>query len=477
MRLDPTHFRQAVGNKAPRWPFALDRASPLARELAATWPLFAGPGVGLKDHSGNGAHLVLGAGTLEPSWATRPGLDARALDFDGGDEVHVAAGDVAALDITGDRITLSAWIRPDDTGNANGRRIVSKRTDSGGSDVYALFTITPSGGEIWFRLRIGGADRNLVFATAVTTGIWQHWAGTYDGTTMRLYRNGVEVASQPQTGNIANSARAVHLGHREGEARHFDGAIANAAIWSRCLSAAEIRALYNPSTRWDLWRELAVPRIFPEIAGGVTARTRSASLAAALQRQVSLSAVADAALRAEAVLTALADAALQRVVPRSAGLDAAAKAIKSAQVDLGAALKRSLEATAALDANLTSQGLSQRVAGIDGAIQRLNALSGALEAALRASIQGAAELDAWLALNLSRTAGLNAVARRGYQLSGTALQGILRATPDRAAALDAVIGLVIAAAASRTHKVGARGRNRVAGGQRRSVIPSGSRRH
>ena len=45
MRFDPAHFRYAVGNFAPRWAFALNRASPQERGLAAAWSLFAGPGL------------------------------------------------------------------------------------------------------------------------------------------------------------------------------------------------------------------------------------------------------------------------------------------------------------------------------------------------------------------------------------------------------------------------------------------------
>ncbi len=255
--------------RAPRWPLALKRGSRLTRGLGAAWPLFAGPVGGRRDLSGNGAHLVLGAAAERPVWTSRPGQRGRPMYFDGGDEAHVAAGDVASLDITGDQITLCASIRPDDIGNANGRRIISKRTDAGGSDVYALFTITPGAGEVWFRLRIGATDINLVFATPVVTGVWQHWVATYDGAVMRLYLNGVQVASQAQTGNIDGSNQEVYLAHRKLEARRFLGAMSVAAIWSRCLSAAEVRELYLLQEA-ALFQEMAAPRLWPVAAGGLT---------------------------------------------------------------------------------------------------------------------------------------------------------------------------------------------------------------
>ncbi len=476
MRFDPAHFRHAVGNHAPRWPFEIDRASPQAKGLAACWPLFAGPGIGLRDVSGGGAHLVLGAGAETPSWIAAAATNAHALDFDGGDEAHVAGGNVAALDITGNEITLCAWIKPDTAGTSGGSRFLSKRTDAGGSDVYSIFSLSPGADAgVWFRI---GGNTDLIFQTTLPTGNWQHWIGTYDGTAMRLYRNGVEVANKVGSGNIPSSARGVFLGHREAESRHFDGAMADVRIYDRALSAREVWALYDPATRWDLYRENRVLRVWPTAAGGgAVSRTAIGALDVAVRRQGNILASSDAALRAEAVLSALVGAALRANASRGASLDLAVQAVRQAQADLDTALARALGLGAGLDANLSVQGAAQSGASLDAAIRSLNLLSGALEATLRAPKHDTAALDAWLALNFQGTAGLDAVARRGDRISSTALQGILRATPSRAAAMDAILGLVAAAAGSRTFKAAARGGHRVAGGRRRSVIPSGNRRH
>lgn len=216
---------------------------------------------------------------------------------------------------------------------------------------------------------------------------------------------------------------------------------------------------------------------FAPAAGGPTTRTIAGNLDAALRRQASFTASANAALRAETALSAWAGAALAQAVPHSTNLDFAAQAVAQAQAELDASLRRAFSFGIGLDANLTAEGLSQRAAGLDGAVRRLNLASGALEAALRASAQGTAELDAWLALGLEQAVGLDAAAEMRRQLSDTALQAVLRATPDRTAGLDAVIGLVVAAAESRTHRVPPRGRLTVAGEDRLSVIPSGNRRH
>ncbi|NIQ29536.1 MAG: LamG domain-containing protein, partial [Acidobacteria bacterium] len=82
-----------------------------------------------QDETGTSDGTVFGA-----AWAT--GVSGSALDFDGTDD-YVELANTSALDITGTQITLSAWIFPHDGGTSNGSRIVSKRTDAGGSDVYA----------------------------------------------------------------------------------------------------------------------------------------------------------------------------------------------------------------------------------------------------------------------------------------------------------------------------------------------------
>ncbi len=481
MRLDPAHFSQAIGNRAPRGPISLNRASPQALGLAAVWPLFAGPGLGLRDLSGKGAHLTRGAGVQTPAWTVRGGLDGYALDFDGGDEAHVAGGDVPSLDITGDKITLSCWIKPDTQGTSGGSRVISKRNDAGGSDVYALFTldgVSPGNDGFWFRLISGGSTTSLIHNVLVTAGVWQHWCGTYDGATMRLYRNGVQVASTAKTGNIDASARAVHLGHREGETRYFDGAMTDVRVYNRALSAREVFALYDPGTRWGLYREDAVPRVWPKAAaGGAVTRTAIGSLEAALQRQLTLPAAAGAALQAGFLTPALADAALVRTESRDETLDSALQALGSVQADLDSALIRSLGLTAGLDANLGVLGTSSLGVTLDSAIRRLNLLSASMEAVLRARNLDTAAFDAWLALRVEAAAGLDAVALHRRLISGPALQGILRARLVHAAGLDAVIGIVATTAGSRTHKLSARGRHRVSAGQRSSVVPPGNRRH
>ena len=75
-----------------------------------------------------------------------------ALDFDGIDD-HVVIANMSSFHITGKAISLHAWLFPRDGGASGGSRMISKRTDAGGSDVYAMLI-----DDYRLRFRLDGQD-------------------------------------------------------------------------------------------------------------------------------------------------------------------------------------------------------------------------------------------------------------------------------------------------------------------------------
>ena len=64
---------------------------------------------------------------------------------------------------------------------------------------------------------------------------------TYDGATMRIYVNGVQVASRAQSGAIAVGNGALRIGGNNSFAgEFFRGLIDEVRVYNRALSAAEI---------------------------------------------------------------------------------------------------------------------------------------------------------------------------------------------------------------------------------------------
>jgi hypothetical protein len=70
-------------------------------------------------------------------------------------------------------------------------------------------------------------------------------ATTYDGTTLRLYVNGVQVGSKAQTGTLATSSNPLTIGGDPIYGQHFAGRIDEVRVYNSALSAAQIQADMN----------------------------------------------------------------------------------------------------------------------------------------------------------------------------------------------------------------------------------------
>ena len=73
--------------------------------------------------------------------------------------------------------------------------------------------------------------------------VWIHAAVTWDGGTMRIYKNGVEVGSMAKAGKLdVDPSVNMAIGNQPdgAENRPFDGIIDDVAIWNRALAQDEI---------------------------------------------------------------------------------------------------------------------------------------------------------------------------------------------------------------------------------------------
>ena len=70
---------------------------------------------------------------------------------------------------------------------------------------------------------------------------WTHVASTFDGAVIRLYINGVQVASTAFSGTMVPSTGALRIGGNSlFVTEYFTGRIDEVRIYDRALSAAEI---------------------------------------------------------------------------------------------------------------------------------------------------------------------------------------------------------------------------------------------
>jgi hypothetical protein len=156
-----------------------------------------------------------------------------ARDFPGtnGNDLRIA-NPIGALDVVGD-ITVAAWINPDVLSGVQG--IATK--ENGTSFQYTLLL---SGSQVIFRA--GSTQANG--GTALAVGAWQHVAGTRDASAIRVFLNGaVDGTGAAGTGAADTTLDFVVGARSAGTGIPFNGQVANVAVWSVGLTAAEIAAL------------------------------------------------------------------------------------------------------------------------------------------------------------------------------------------------------------------------------------------
>ena len=164
-----------------------------------------------------------------------------ARDFDDTNPDYIDFGDPSYLDITGD-ITLSIWVRTD---NLVEMKALAKWSDSPAQFSYLISILAD--GTAQFATFTGGTDL-VAGTTDLDDGEWHHIVGTYDGSDIRIYVDGVEENSTGASGSIDTSTVPLRLGAGSGDAgseNPFDGELGHCAIWDVALTDQEILSLAN----------------------------------------------------------------------------------------------------------------------------------------------------------------------------------------------------------------------------------------
>jgi len=103
-----------------------------------------------------------------------------------------------------------------------------------------------NGGE--FLIKSGASTSTVDSSVSVTDGKWHFMSATYDGTTMRIYVDGVQTGSGTSfSGNLPTQSGNVRVGadYQSTPGNFFTGSLDEVRIYNRALSASEIQALYK----------------------------------------------------------------------------------------------------------------------------------------------------------------------------------------------------------------------------------------
>lgn len=170
-------------------------------------------------------------------------LIGNSLTFNGiGDYIEVPNN--SYINFTSDQFTVMTWIYVEENGYADDYGILCLGPTDWNNNPYIL-TLDDQN-VISFRINNGLGLNYLEGGTAYEK-TWMHIVGTYDGATMRLFQNGMEINNSPLTGNILdNLIDNFNIGKRCGsDNRYFKGAMDEIGLFDRALTSNEIGYIYS----------------------------------------------------------------------------------------------------------------------------------------------------------------------------------------------------------------------------------------
>jgi hypothetical protein len=226
---------------------ASDRGlNPPASSLIGHWNLNEMQGVLAIDSSGNANHGHLVSFPASGNWVATPrggGLRFPLATPNVGVEVIAVPAIVAIR-----RFTLAAWTMRD-TLDGNRRMSVVSREISGGAG-KETYSLTFDGPNLVLYMYPERPNNTLAITAPVPTptGRWVHVAATYDGSAMKLYRDGDLVAMMNYTGELVPSAASLYIGTNKNDnvflvPQPFAGILDEVVVYSEAQPIEVIRAL------------------------------------------------------------------------------------------------------------------------------------------------------------------------------------------------------------------------------------------
>lgn len=192
-----------------------------------------GSGTLVADASGKGHD---GTFLGNPQWSS-DGQLLGALALDGASVVQAPA----ASDLSNPtQMTLSVWLRADRSliDMAHPYPFVIDHSEYATNRGFALMTVLSDSNTFGFRLHTGTGRREVTM-DGLPSGSWVHVVATFDGHTMRLFRDGV-LLDINATGPIPLPALDAPLRVGDG----FEGLMDDVRIYDRALSPTEVQALH-----------------------------------------------------------------------------------------------------------------------------------------------------------------------------------------------------------------------------------------
>ena len=216
-------------NLAKTETFAASIQNSLAMDLVGEWT-FNG---NANDTSGYGNN-----GSSCPSFVPdRKGQASKACSFNGTSD-YVDVGNGASLDVGAEEssMTIEAWVYLDVVKSSE---IVAK-VDQYWFEIKGNSTI-----EFLFLDTANGIVRIYSNAGVITAGTWLHLVAVKDGTTGRIYKNGIDATSSSDVlDDIRTTTNNLLIGSYNASSDYFNGLIDEVRIYNSALLSYQTKQLY-----------------------------------------------------------------------------------------------------------------------------------------------------------------------------------------------------------------------------------------
>ncbi|GLZ30123.1 hypothetical protein Lesp02_23130 [Lentzea sp. NBRC 105346] len=198
----------------------------------------------IKDSTANGYHGS-SSGSMTSSNQVAGNIDG-SVSFDGTDDKIPTADYADGASVS--QLSISAWVSP---AVAKNQRLIAKSTTASNTVAndwsWALGIDATNIKASVGTASNGGIPIELTLASAVPlTPTWTYITMTYDGSTIRAYKNGAVLGSAVQTGTVTDITPRVTLGNYDGTTdRYLNGRLDEARVATTARSAGWFLTEYN----------------------------------------------------------------------------------------------------------------------------------------------------------------------------------------------------------------------------------------
>jgi len=158
---------------------------------------------------------------------------------------YINLGSSLDFNVGASDFTISCWINPN-----------NKSNDAGWDGIVYLGSAASSQGHLGFNpsgnlaLGTGGSGnwQTVQSSTTVDLNTWTHIAGTREGDTLNIYKNGIKVYTASHSYTPSTLDEDCFIGRGGGATESYDGYIAQVGIWRGALTQAQMQSLMESTS-------------------------------------------------------------------------------------------------------------------------------------------------------------------------------------------------------------------------------------